>query len=114
MHEYPVTQEIVRIAEESARKYNAVKITKITLVVGELAGFIGESISMYFEIIAKGTMAEGAALEIKPVKAQLKCDRCDRYFDRPRYSFTCPVCGENGRPTEIGKEFYVENIEIIT
>ena len=51
MHEYSITQQIVKIAEDNARSHGASKIERISLVVGELSGFIGESIQMYFDIL---------------------------------------------------------------
>lgn len=112
MHEFPITQQIIKIAEEHAKGSDAAKVTKITLVVGEMSGFIGDSISMYFNIISKGSLTEGAVLDIKYVKPKLKCEKCGEYFERKRFSFECPACGGQGVPTEIGKEFYIESIEV--
>ena len=112
MHEYPVAEKILKIALTTANENKASKITKISLVVGDLSGFIGESIQMYFEIISKGTKAENAQIIIKPVRAKLKCSSCGKYFERKGYSFECPECGGKGEISDIGKEFYIENIEI--
>lgn len=112
MHEFPITQQIIKIAEENARSNNALKVTNIKLVVGEYSGFIGDSIQMYFDAISKGTLAEGAVLEMKYIKPKLRCEVCGTYFERKRYSFECPECKGQGVPTEIGKEFYIEAIEI--
>lgn len=114
MHEYPITLEIIGIAEEYARKNGAQSITKINLVVGDLSGFIGDSIQMYFDIIAAGTLAEGAVLEIERVRPRLRCSGCGNLFERRRFSFACPKCGQDGLPTEIGREFYLKSIEIET
>ena len=112
MHEYPITQEILRIAEETGKQNKASRITKISLVVGELSGFIGDSITLYFDILSKGTLAEGAEISIRTIKPQLQCTQCGKFFERKRHHFECPDCGSPGKPTDIGKEFYVENIEI--
>jgi len=114
MHEYPATLQIIKIATEHGRLHQAKRITKITLVVGEKSGFLSDSIEMYFKIIAEGTPVEGAALEILSVKPLLNCPNCSELFARKPYSFACPKCGQDGNPTEIGKEFYVKNIEIET
>lgn len=111
MHEYPVTLTIVRMAEEAAREKGGV-VRAIHLVCGEDSGFIGESIQMYFDGIAEGTICEGATLTIRGVAPLLRCDDCGEYFQRKRYSFTCPHCGGDGSPTEIGKEFYIESVDI--
>lgn len=114
MHEYPATLQIIKIATEHARQHQAKRITRITLVVGEKSGFLSDSIQLYFTIIAEGTPAEGAVLEILSVKPLLRCRACAELFTRKPYSFACPKCGQDGQPTEIGKEFYVKNIEIET
>ena len=112
MHEYPITQQIVKLAVEKAEESNALRITRIGLVVGEMTGFVGDSIKMYFDAIAEGTLAEGAELHISYVKPKLVCTGCGEYFERLKFSFQCPHCNGKGIPTEIGKEFYIEEIEI--
>ena len=111
MHEYPVTLEIVRIAEKTAREKGGT-VKAIHLVVGEDSGFIGESIQMYFDVISEGTLCESALLTIKDIRPKMKCDRCGRLFERKRFSFTCPYCGGDGSPTDIGKEFYIESVDL--
>lgn len=111
MHELPITEQIVKICTQTAAKYNAT-VKTIELVVGEDSGFIGESIQMYFDVIGKGTVCEGAKLHITGVKPKLKCFACGEYFDRKPFSFTCPFCGGEGGPTEIGKEFYIKSVEL--
>lgn len=111
MHEYPVTLEIVRMSEKTAREKGGI-VKAIHLVVGEDSGFIGESIQMYFDVISEGTLCEGALLTIQDVKPKMKCDRCGCLFERKKFSFTCPRCGGDGSPTDIGKEFYIESVDL--
>ncbi|MCL1918795.1 MAG: hydrogenase maturation nickel metallochaperone HypA [Peptococcaceae bacterium] len=112
MHEYPVTEQIIKIASEAAREHDAARVSLIRLVVGEQSGFVGDSIQMYFDILAVGTLCQGAALEMEYVKAQWICPGCDCYYVREPLSFACPQCGQDGLPSEVGKEFYVKDIEI--
>lgn len=114
MHEFPVTEQIVKISAEKAKENNARRVTRITLVVGEYSGFIGESIQMYFDVISKGTLCEGAILEMENIKAKWRCPVCNIDYSRKPLSFACPECGQDGVPTSIGKEFYVKNIEVET
>ena len=81
MHEYPVTLEIVRIAEKTAREKGGL-VKAIHLVVGEDSGFIGESIQMYFDVISEGTLCEGARLTIRDIKPKMRCDHCGALFER--------------------------------
>lgn len=112
MHEYPVTQQIIKLAEKHAKEKGGCRIRSIKLVVGDYSGFIGDSIQMYFDVISEGTLCEGATIEIEHVKPKLKCRGCGAFFERAPLSFSCPHCGEDGEPTDIGKEFYIETIDV--
>ena len=112
MHEFGLTKEIIRIAENAARREGAYKISSIALVVGENAGILPDSIQMYFDFIAKGTLAEGAILHLRMVPERMRCPRCGTCFDRPLFSFACPDCGTLGHPTQAGNEFYMESLEL--
>ncbi len=112
MHEYPVTQDIIKIASKHAAEAGTdAKIKKVTLVIGESCDLVGECIRLYFDIIAEGTACEGAELVIESVKPMLKCKACGKLFERKPFSFTCE-CGGDGEPTEIGREFFVKSIEV--
>lgn len=113
MHEYPATQRIIDIACTKAAEYGAPRIRSVDLVVGDDAGYIGESIRLYFGLIAAGTACGDAELRIRSVRSQLRCPGCSALFERKPFTFQCPHCGTDGHPSEIGKEFYVEAIELI-
>jgi hydrogenase nickel incorporation protein HypA/HybF len=114
MHEYPLVQSVIRIASASALEHRAQRVKTIGLVVGDGTGYVPESIQMYFDILSKGTLCEGARLAVKRVKPVMRCESCGREFERSPFSFDCPRCGGLGSPAEIGKEFYIDEIEIIT
>lgn len=112
MHEYPITEQLVKMAEEHCKEAGAEKVKKINLVCGEYSGFVPESIHMYFDLIAEGTLCDGAEIEIERIKPKMKCKGCGELFVRKPMSFACPKCGTDGEPTDIGKEFYIESIEV--
>ena len=112
MHEFPITEHIVKMASEECEKAGAMRVRSIRLVCGDYCGYVPESIHMYFDIIGKDTPCDGAEIEIVRVKPKLKCPNCGEYFERKPMSFACPVCGTDGMPSEIGKEFYIDSIEV--
>lgn len=112
MHEYPVTLEIIRLAEEAAKKQGAEKVKLISLVIGDLSGYVGDSVSLYFDEISKGTACEGCRLNIERVEPKTQCAACGKLFKRKPFSFECPFCGGEGHPTKIGTEFYIDYIEV--
>ena len=112
MHEYPITQRIIKIAEEYAIKNGYKKVLKINIVAGDMCGYVPDTVEMYFNEISKGTLCEGGELLIERVEAKLKCRKCGEYFKRALFSFECPHCGGDGEPSDIGREFYVKSIEV--
>ena len=112
MHEYAVTKSIINLVVEEAKRANAGNIIEIRLVIGDLSTIIDESIQMYFDIISEGTLAQGAKLSFRRIKAEFKCIKCNSVFIKPDKGFNCPYCGELGTPTDIGREFYIESIEV--
>lgn len=105
----PITQQIIDIASEYSK---GKKVKTITLVIGDYSSFVGSSIQMYFDLISKGTICEGAKLLIERVVPMLICEVCSKHFERKIFSFECPFCGGTGSPCEIGKEFYIKEIEV--
>lgn len=112
MHEYSVTKSIINTVVEEAKKAGAEKITEIKLVIGDLSTIIDESVQMYFDIISEDTIAKGAKLTFKRYKAEFKCKECGMVFIKPKKGFDCPNCGGLGTPTGVGKEFFIESIEV--
>lgn len=112
MHEYAVTKGLITIVLEEAQKAGAVKVTEIRLVIGDLSTIIDDSVQMYFDIMSQGTLAEGAKLHFTRVPAEFLCKSCGQKYHKPKVGFECPVCGGQGTPTGVGKEFYIESIEV--
>ena len=112
MHELSITQNILNIVTEHAKRANAQKVTVIHLVVGQLTGFIDDSIQFYFDLLSPGSMAEGARLDIERIPAEVRCRSCGKVFALEGYKWTCPKCAAVGGEVLRGREFQVESIEV--
>ena len=112
MHELPITQHIIEIAEKHCRDNDGSRVVRVNLVIGDYSGYVGESVQMYFDVISEGTLCEGAKCEIEHIEPKSRCLKCGKLFKRELLSFQCPYCGGDSEPTDIGKEFYIDSIEI--
>ena len=112
MHELPITQKIVKIADEHCRENGGSRVLKVNMVIGDYSGYVGEAIRTYFDIIAEGTLCEGASFEFTKVEPKLRCRQCGKLFKKQLLSFECPYCGGPGEKSEGGSEFYIDTIEI--
>ena len=64
MHETHLIQPIIDGISEHAKKEGGKTVKKVRLKIGQLTGAKEESFKETFAILAKGTMLEGADLEI--------------------------------------------------
>lgn len=112
MHELSVTESLLKIALAHAEKANAQRVTDLNIVIGDLASMVDDSIQFYWEIIAKGTIAEQARLNFRRVPAELQCMTCLEKYHPTDRELACPKC--NGVNTKIiaGEEFALESIDV--
>lgn len=112
MHELSITKHILDIVSQHAQRADAERVTAVNLVVGELTGFVDDSIQFYFDMLSPDTLAEGARLSIRRVPARVRCLNCGEEFRPEGYSWLCPRCEAVGGEIVTGRELLVESIEI--
>jgi hydrogenase nickel incorporation protein HypA/HybF len=112
MHELSITQNVLNIAVEHANRAGAQRITAINLVVGQLTGFVDDSIQFYFDMLSPETIAAGAKLVIRRVPAELRCRACGEVFALGDHNWACPKCSALGGEVLRGREFLIESIEV--
>jgi len=121
MHEFAFAYNIFQVAEETAKKYNAKRITEVYLEIGELTLIVPELLKKSFEMATHGSMAEGAELIIEMVPGEIKCRNCGKVStvsitEEAQLTglqlFQCRYC--KSKDTEIlsGKKANVKNIKI--
>ncbi len=110
MHELSITEGILKIATEAAAGR---PITTIHLVVGELSSIVDDSVQFYFDMLSKGTVAEGASLDFQRRPATIMCWDCGRSSEvRAPLPAACPHCGGTKLQVTGGRELRVESIEV--
>jgi hydrogenase nickel incorporation protein HypA/HybF len=113
MHELSVTQSILDIALRHAEQAGARRILSINLTIGELTGFVDDSIQFYFDFLSKDTLAQGGRLNIDRIPPRARCHACGAEYAPPDSRlWTCPQCDALGGEIVSGREFSVTSIEI--
>ena len=78
MHELSITQSIVNIAAETAAKHQVKRVNEIRIRIGEYSGIVPQCVQQYFDILSKGTAAEGAVLKMERIPITMRGGECDR------------------------------------
>ena len=99
MHEYVYADRILQsVLQEIGQREGP---TTVTVEVGEMLGLTRVSLSSAYDVLSKGTKAEGSKLKVKFSKGAVDCPKCG-FHGRMQMkghlhavdpTFACPDCG---------------------
>ena len=112
MHEMSLAEGVLQVIEDSARQNGFTQVKTVWLEIGELSGVEVEAMRFCFDAVVKGTLAEGARLEIVATEGQGRCLTCGQTVHIQLRYDPCPLCG--GYPVEPvgGLEMKVKELEV--
>lgn len=112
MHELSITQNMLDIVLEKAREEKATEVKKISLVIGEMTGYVEDCVRFHFDFLSKGSIAEGAELLFKNIPARARCRNCSQTFEIDETAWLCPHCRGESLEIIAGRELFIESIEV--
>jgi hydrogenase nickel incorporation protein HypA/HybF len=92
MHEMGIVQSIIDILEQQAVMHKVKRIVKVSLEFGALTAVQPDAVRFAFEILAPGTAAETAELDITIIPIKVRCFDCSEVRTLEVYQPFCPVC----------------------
>ena len=114
MHELSIAESLIQVASEYARENAAERIVSVTIRVGALSCVHQSALEFSFEVVAQGTMLEGARLHYVEVPVSVYCGTCELESPLPGIQdLRCPNCGVACGDLRSGRELDIESIEII-
>jgi hydrogenase nickel incorporation protein HypA/HybF len=93
MHEVSLIENVIALVEEERRKQSFAKVNRIRLTVGILECVEPEALRFCFDAVARGTIAEGARLEIETIPGEGWCADCQNAVKLEERFGACPDCG---------------------
>lgn len=121
MHEFSFAYSIFKVAESTAIKYNAKKISEVYLEIGELTLIVPDLLRQSFKMATHGSIAEDAELIIEIVPGKIKCRECGKISTvslseethiKGLQLFQCQHCKSKNTEVIEGKKANVKNIKI--
>ncbi len=110
MHEMTLAQDMIRIIERTLG--GKVRLERVNVTIGPLAGISGESLRFCFTEIARLEDFGEPELTINYTKARLLCLDCREEYSSDDLFHCCPRCGSIRKRVLSGREFTVDSVEL--
>jgi len=112
MHEFAIASSVLDAIRTEASLRPGMRVSKVCVRVGDLAGLDPDSLSFCFEALTKETDLESVVLEIEWKPRRQRCSRCANEFVVVNHKTSCPECGEESTVFLGGDELELAYLEM--
>lgn len=112
MHEMSLAEGVREIVEETARANGARRVSVVRLEIGRLSQVEVDAMRFAFDVVQRGSVAEGARLDIVETDGTAWCMRCAAPVVIGQRGDPCPVCQTYQLQVTGGDRMRVMDIEI--
>ena len=112
MHELSLCQSIIEILKAQAEPHQYQRVRRVELRVGPRAMVEPASMVFAFGVASRGTLAEGAVLDVVEVPGRAVCLDCLHEGEVEKLAEACPRCGSYRRMMEEDPGLRLGEIEV--
>ena len=112
MHEMSLCEGVLQVLEENAHTQGYRKVKTVWLEIGALSGVETEAMRFGFDAVMRGTLAEGATLEIIHKPGSAWCMQCTKTVPVSQRFDACPECGSYQLQVNGGEEMRIKELEV--
>lgn len=113
MHEMALAEGVLNVIEDSARTQGFTRVKTVWLEIGRLAAVEPEALRFSFDVVKRGTIAEGAVIEIVDVPGRAWCMKCGDTVAIDERGAACPACGSYQLQVSGGEDMRVSELEVV-
>ncbi|MBD3293641.1 MAG: hydrogenase maturation nickel metallochaperone HypA [Armatimonadia bacterium] len=105
MHDVTAAQRIAGTVLQAAQEQDAERVERVQIALGAMTMIDPEQLEFWLEQVFRGTVAEGAQVQIEQLPLRVRCEACDHEGevevpDDPIYHLMpyvpeCPACGSD-------------------
>jgi hydrogenase nickel incorporation protein HypA/HybF len=107
-----LAEGVVQIIEDAAREQGFSKVKTVFLEIGWLSSVEPDAMTFCFDAVSRGTVADGAKLEIIDVPGAGQCLSCGKTVEISAVFDPCPECGGYPVNPTAGTEMRVRELEV--
>ena len=111
MHEMSLCEGIRDVVEENARSHDVKRISRVRLEIGRFAGVEKPALAFAFDVVMRGSVAEGATLEMIDLPGRAMCFDCGHEVEIEDRLEPCPECGGGKLMPTGGDEMRIKDLE---
>jgi hydrogenase nickel incorporation protein HypA/HybF len=112
MHEMSLAEGLVELVEEEARKAGAGRVMVVRLALRALGHVEADAMRFCFDAVSRGTLAEGAKLDIVIVPGEGWCLDCGKSVRLTERMGACPECGQYHVQMTAGADLRLVELEV--
>ena len=112
MHELSLSNGMLEIIQKQAVEDGFDRVLVVRLEVGALSCVEREALSFCFESITRGSVAEGARLEILDVAGEAWCWDCEAVVPLARRGEACERCAGYRLKVRDGEQVRIKELEV--
>lgn len=112
MHEMSLAQGVLELVEDAAAREGFSRVRTVFVEIGDLSGVEPEALSFCFDAVSRGSLLEGAALEIIRVPGTGRCLECGRETELRAVYDACSHCGAVPVGVTGGTDMRVKELEV--
>jgi len=116
MHELPLAKSIYRSVMKKAEECGATSVVRVVIEAGELREYVELILQRYWDYVSRGSLAEGARIELITLPATVRCGACGRVYGitvEDLENSRCPDCGFDRGELLTGRELRIKGMEIL-
>ncbi|MHC9234545.1 hydrogenase maturation nickel metallochaperone HypA [Pseudooceanicola sp. 502str34] len=113
MHEMSLCEGIRRVVDSAAAAPDISRVTRVRLTVGRFAGVEKPALQFAWDVVMRGSKAEGATLEIIDLPGRALCYDCMTEVGIDNRLDPCPDCGGGKLLPQGGDELQIKDMEVI-
>ncbi len=112
MHEMSLCEGMRGVIEEQARQHAVSRISKVRLELGRFAGVEKDALLFAFDVVMRGSVAEGAELVMIDLPGRALCYDCMKEVEIWDRLDPCPDCGGGKLMPQGGDEMKIKDLEV--
>lgn len=112
MHEMSLAEGIRTIVQVQAHTHGFTRVSTLRPEIGRFAGVEKPALEFAFDIVMRGSPAEGARLEMIDLLGRALCLDCMTTVDIAERLDPCPPCGGGKLIPKGGDEMRIKDMEV--